>query len=88
MEGYVQRRDPGNPQRPITAWAPGHGDEQALRVQEVYGRLEAYAEENGGEVGYRRIVEELAPHLQGRVRVLKADELARRLIRAGVKVWR
>lgn len=57
------RREPGSPQRPITAWVSGHGDEQALRVQEVYGRLEAYAEENLGEVGYRRIVEELAPHL-------------------------
>jgi len=26
------RREPGSPQRPIIAWAPGHGDEQALRV--------------------------------------------------------
>ncbi|GAH48039.1 unnamed protein product, partial [marine sediment metagenome] len=33
VEGYVHRKDPGNPQRPITAYAPGHEDEYARMQQ-------------------------------------------------------
>lgn len=88
VEGYVQRKDPGNPQRPITAWAPGHVDEQALRLQETYGRLVAYARRNCGELRYVEILEELNPHFTGPPKGAAAEKLARRLREDGIKVWR
>jgi len=88
VEGYVDRKDPGNPQRPITAWSPGHLDEQALRVQKVYARLKANATDNGGNIHYRRILRELEPHFTGRLKIATAGKLERRLLEDGVKVWR
>jgi hypothetical protein len=88
VEGYVERKDPGNPQRPITAWAPGHLDEQALRVYEAYARLKAHAADNGGEIRFRRILQELEPHFTGRRKIATAGKLEQRLLRDGVKVWR
>lgn len=88
IEGYVERKDPGNPQRPITAWAPGHMDEQALRLYEAYARLKVYAEDNGGNIPYRRILRELEPHLMGRSKIAAAEKMEHRLIKDGVKVWR
>jgi hypothetical protein len=88
VEGYVQRKDPGNPQRPLTAYAPGHEDEQARRMQEAYTRLRAHAADNGGEISFRRILRELEPHFTGRLKITTAGELEQRLLRGGVKVWR
>lgn len=88
VEGYVQRKDPGNPQRPLTAYAPGHEDEQALRVQEAYARLKAHAADNGGEIRFRLILQELEPHFKGRLKITTAGELEQRLRGDGVKVWR
>jgi hypothetical protein len=88
VEGYVKRKDPGNPQRPITAYAPGHEDEQALRVQQAYAMLRAYAEDNGDNIPRSRILRELGAHLAGRPKVAAADRMEQRLIEDGVKVWR
>ena len=88
VEGYVKRKDPGNPQRPITAWAAGHMDEQALRVQEAYARLRAYAADNGDNIPRNRILRELGAHLAGRPKVVAADRMEQRLLEDGVKVWR
>ena len=88
VEDYVERKDPGNPQRPLTAYAPGHEDEQALRVQEAYARLRALAAKSRDELDFARILAELEPHFKGRPRVVAAEKLARRLLGDGVKVWR
>jgi hypothetical protein len=85
---YVTKHDPGNPQRPLTAYAPGHEDEQALRMQEAYARLVNYAADNGGNIPRTRIVRELGAHLAGRPKVDAVDRMEQRLIEDGVKVWR
>lgn len=85
---YVTKHDPGNPQRPITAYAPGHVDERALRVQEAYARLVNYAMDNGGNIPRSRIIRELGAHLAGRPKMAAADRMEHRLIEDGVKVWR
>jgi len=87
VTGYVERKDPGNPQRPLTAYAPGHEDEQALRVQEVYARLKSHAADNRGEIHVRQIFRELEPHFKGRLKVTTAGELEQRLREDGIKVW-
>jgi len=88
VEGYVHRKDPGNPQRPITAYAPGHEDEYARLQQEIFSKLLGVAEDRGGYLPWLRIVEELKPFLSGQARVDAAEKLGRRLTKAGVRVVR
>ena len=89
MEGYVQRKNPGNPQRPLTAYVPGHEDEQALREQELLRNLQDVAERLGGEISYRRVMEELKmAGYSGRPKVHLAHRIAQELQRRGAKVWR
>lgn len=88
VEGYVQRKDPGNPQRPLTAYAPGHEDEQALRIQESYTRLRVLAAKSRDELNFVLILRELEPHFKGRPKVAAAEKLEQRLRGDGVKVWR
>lgn len=88
VEGYVQRKDPGNPQRPLTAYVPWHEDEQALRVQEAYTRLRFLAAKSRDELDFVRILTELEPHFKGRPKVAVAEKLEKRLRGDGVKVWR
>ena len=88
VEGYVVRKDPGNPQRPITAYAPRHEDEYARLQQEIFSKLLGVAENRGGYLPWLRIVEELKPLLSGQARVDAAEKLARRLTKAGVRVVR
>lgn len=88
VEGYVHRKDPGNPQRPITAYVPGHEDKYALMQQDIFSKLLGIAEDRGGYLRYLRIVEELKPILKGQARVDAAEKLASRLTKAGVRiVW-
>ena len=88
VEGQVRGRDPGNPQRPITAYAPGHRDQVVLHEQEVFKKLEALAVENRGEIRWSRIIEELGGTLTGQPLVNAAEKLAHRLHKAGVKIVR
>jgi len=88
VEGYVQRKDPGNPQRPLTAWTPGHEDQEALVLQEVYAKLLRIAKDSGGELKYLRILGELSCHLRDKQLATAIDEMAWRLQKAGIKVWR
>lgn len=88
VEGYVVRKDPGNPQRPITAYTPGHEDEYARLQQEIFSKLLGVAENNRNEIHWRRIVEELKPILSVRARVDAAEKLAHRLTKAGVQIVR
>jgi len=88
VEGYVHRKDPGNPQRPITAYAPGHEDEYARMQQEIFDKLLGVAEDRGGYLPWGRMLDELKPFLSGHARVDAAEKLARRLTKAGVRVVR
>jgi len=88
VEGYVHRKDPGNPQRPITAYAPGHEDEYARLQQDIFSKLLGVAEDRGGYLLWGRMVNELKPFLSGQARVDTAEKLARRLTKAGVRVVR
>lgn len=86
VEGYVARKDPGNPQRPLTAYAPGHTDQVARFGQEAFTALQGLAEERGGELRWSRIVDELRGELSGQALVDEAEKLGRRLTKAGVRV--
>ena len=88
VEGYVIRKDPGNPQRPITAYAPGHEDEYARLQQEIFSNLLGVAEDRGGYLRWLRILEEVKPFLSGQARVDAAEKLGSRLTEAGVRVVR
>ncbi len=88
IEGYVTRKDPGNPQRPITAYTPGHEDEYALMQQDIFKKLLDIAKNYGGYIHWRRIVEELKPILKGQARVEAAEKLTKRLSKAGVRIVR
>ena len=87
VEGYVARKDPGNPQRPLTSWVEGHEDQEALEEKELLAWLSEYAEERGGKVLYRHIVEVLrgtgVPPVR---RAAMAEDLARRLTKAGFSI--
>ena len=88
VEGYVRRKDPGNPQRPLTAWVPGHEDELALQFQEIIDKLHKIASRRQGELTYWMIINELKPHVQGAALVRAAERVARELAAQGVKVYR
>jgi len=88
VEGYVARKDPGNPQRPITAYAPGHEDEYARLQQEIFSKLLGVAEDRGGYLPWLKILDEVKPLLSGQARVDAAEKLARRLTKAGVRIVR
>jgi len=86
VEGQVRGRDPGNPQRPITAYSPGHRDQVVLQEQEIFKRLQGVAVENRSEVRWSRILEELGGTLTGQPLVAAAEKMGRRLNKAGVKI--
>jgi len=89
VEGYVHRKDPGNPQRPLTAWAPGHRDEEKRQEQDFFAWLTEYADNRRNEVPYRQIVDLLREmDVPPSRRPTLAGELATRLTKAGVRVVR
>ena len=59
VEGFVARKDPGNPQRPLTAFVEGHPDEQAARYSGLLQELLTIAQNRGGEIRYSMIVRAL-----------------------------
>ena len=86
VDGQVKRRDPGNPQRPITAYSPGHRDHVVLQEQEVFKKLQAMALEDRGQLRWSQILEGLEGSLTGKPLVDAAEKLALRLHKAGVKI--
>ena len=88
IEGYVHRKDPGNPQRPLTAYSSGHEDEITRIEQDIFNKFLAIAEQDNGHIRRIRILQELMPMLKGQQRVDVADKFTRRLTKAGVKVVR
>lgn len=89
VEGYVARKDPGNPQRPLTAFVEGHGDELLARRSEMLKGFVELAARAYGEVNYGDIVDDLkASGWPGYNRAEVADSMAEELKKMGVKVWR
>jgi len=88
VEGYVRARDPGNPQRPLTAYVPGHEDELALKLPEILRKLEEYALIQRNGLSWSMIHDELKPYLQGAARVRAAESVSQELEKRGITVWR
>ena len=57
VEGEVARRDPGNPQQPITAYVEGHDDQLAMRRSTILKELIAFAASREGELHHRDVVD-------------------------------
>jgi len=88
IEEYVGRRAPGNPQRPLTAWIPGHKDEMALIRQSIIETLLEFARLHDDEVFWRDILHYVPTHLKGRARIREAKLIANALRERGVKIIR
>ena len=88
VEGYVKHKDPGNPQRPLTAYVPGHEDELALKLPEILSKLEEYASIQRNGLSWSMIHDELKPYLQGVARVRAAERISQELEKRGITVWR
>ena len=86
IKGQVKKRDPGNPQRPITAYSPGHRDHVVLLQKELFTTLQAMAMEDRGQLRWSQILEGLDGSLTGKPLVDAARKLARQLHKAGVRV--
>ena len=87
IEGYVKRKDPGNPQRPLTAWDPGHEDQEKLQEKELYTWLFEYANERTGELQYKHIIRVLRETSFPPKRIADmASDIARRLSKAGITI--
>ena len=87
IEGYVKRHDPGNPQRPLTAWSPGHEDQEKLQEQDLYTWLFEYADERMGEVQFKHIIRVLRETSFPPKRIADmASDIARRLSKAGITI--
>lgn len=57
VEGYVARKEPGNPQRPLTAFVEGHEDQVAMRRSSILKELMGFAIHREGEVSHRDVVD-------------------------------
>ncbi|MBA7702355.1 hypothetical protein ES703_111119 [subsurface metagenome] len=88
VDGYVKRKDPGNPQRPLTAYVPGHEDALALNLPEILSKLELYASSQRNELDWSIINDELKPYVHGAARMRATDNIIRELKKRGIKVWR
>lgn len=88
VEGYVARKDPGNPQRPLTAFVDGHQDELASRRSDVLKELLEYAGKGPyREVKYKDIIDQLkARGWPGHTRVDVAYSIEDDLKKFGVRV--
>ena len=87
IKDWVHRKDPGNPQRPLTAWSPGHEDQEKLQEQELYTWLFEYADERVGELPYKHIIRVLRETSFPTKRIADmASDIARRLSKAGITI--
>lgn len=80
VEGYVARKDPGNPQRPLTAYTPGHDDHVAMIRNGLLQELRKTARGYGDRLPYSRILDILKRHdYPAKRRRTMADSLAHQL---------
>jgi hypothetical protein len=85
IEDYVRLHDPGNPQRPITAFVEGHLDSYKAQHQQRLQKLMEIAKIR--DLRYSDILT-LCSELEARRRFMEAESLAKDLSELGVKVWR
>ena len=88
VEGYVARKDPGNPQRPITAFVEGHDDELTARRSDLVKHLLVEADKRGGYLNYSLVVQAYRErhHLPGFRLVAMAKSMCQDLAKLGVKI--
>jgi len=86
IENYVRLHDPGNPQRPITAFVMGHPDSYKAQHQ---SRLKALVQKamRMGELRWRDVLA-ICHDVDKRLRVGEAEKLYQELTKMGIKVWR
>ena len=87
IEQYVRGHDPGNPQRPITAYVMGTPDEWAERYKVLEAELIAQAERHQGWIYYREIRDLCAKWVEsGKRRVEWINKLVAVMRSRGFKV--
>jgi len=88
VEGEVARRAPGNPQRPLEAFVPGHPDAVQAVWSTMLKELLARAEHLGGDLSYTEVLEVFkAQGVEGSRLPVRAQSMARGLEKLGVRVW-
>ena len=87
VQGQVARRDPGNPQRPITAYVEGHEDEAAARRSDLLKELLRRAELQDSKLRYREVLEAFQDRpVPGWKRVELTKSMASDLKKLGVAI--
>jgi len=87
VRDQVARREPGNPQRPLTAFVEGHEDEVQASWSKTVQELLARAERLGGELRYGDIVAAIrAQGVTGPMIVTRSGSMCDALRAVGVGV--
>ena len=87
VEGYVKRKDPGNPQRPITAYVEGHEDQEKLQTSIFLKDLHNLARHHGETLPYRLIIKYLKDlGVKPLRRKVMANALAHELKERGITI--
>jgi len=88
VEGQVAKRDPGNPQPPLTAFFEGHEDVTAKRRSDTIKELLIDADKRGNELTYAhvaRAIREASNPLGYMIPVL-AKSMCEDLVKLGVTI--
>lgn len=85
VRDWVDMKEPGNPQRPITAFVVGHEDEVARRRSDTIKELLAWAIKREGEIRYSEVVA-MFKTLPGHRRVALAESMCKDLEKLGVRI--
>jgi len=88
VEGQVAKRDPGNPQPPLTAFFEGHEDVKAKRRSDTIKELLIDADKRGGELTYAHVVQAIraASSPAGFAIPVLARSMCEDLVKLGVRI--
>ncbi len=86
LENWVRAKDPGNPQRPITAYMDGHPDRITAIRQEALKQAREIAEWRG-EITFTQILN-LLREIPYPTKYQEAEKIASQLYKEGFRVWR
>jgi len=84
IEGYVRRKDPSNPQRPLTVYDPSHEDAKIAKGNGVYSEILSYAKKHRGEVNKKMLFQFLEVIESPKLRIAKSKDIIERLKDDGV----